>query len=131
VYPYFRKQNIWFYDAYVSAGRSFAHGKNRYDLTLGALYGSGGGALKQDGEYAPPSSSQRPPRSLDNYLYQEHEYLTASRLGANLEATYSRLLLTQLSGYLSARYELTRAAKTEYISDNAFNLISLSIGCKF
>jgi hypothetical protein len=52
-------------------------------------------------------------------------------LSGNAEVSYSRLLTARLSIYISAHYELTRATKTEYISDNAFNFVSLSVGCTF
>jgi hypothetical protein len=131
VYPYFRRQSLQFYDVYASASRSIARSKNRYDLSLGATYGAGSGAPKTDGEYAPPSSTQRPPKSLDTYLLQEYEFLTAARFIGSAELSFSRQLMAQLTAYIIARGEITRGAKTEYISDSTFNVLSLSIGCKF
>jgi hypothetical protein len=131
VYPYYRLQNIRNYNAYASASRNIRNGKNQYGITLGVLYGAGGGTPKDDKTYAPPSSQQKPPKSLDNLLYQEYDYLTASRLSVHTALEYARNVNPALCAYVNLKFDLTYAIKTEYISQKSFNFVSLSAGGRF
>lgn len=134
IYPYYRLQNIWNYNAHASASRNILNGKNQYGITLGALYGAGGGIPKDDKTYAPPSSQQKPPKSLDQLLYREYEYLTAARWAVHTELEYARNINPALCAYVNLKYNLTHeinAIKMEYISQKSFTFAALSAGCRF
>ncbi|MDR1336258.1 MAG: hypothetical protein LBK22_05465 [Tannerella sp.] len=131
LYPYYRLQNIREYSACASAERNIFHGKNQYGLVLGLLYGAGNGTAKDDRTYVPPSSTQMPPKSQDNLLYREYEYLTAPRIRANAGISYSRLLNPAVRGYIRADGELTIARKIEYLDGRRHVSATLAIGCIF
>lgn len=131
LYPYYRLQNIWNYDAYASASRNILQGKNQYDITLGAHYGSGGGTPKDDKTYTPPSEQQKPPKSLDHCLYQEYEYLTAPRFSGNASIGYNRLLTASLLGYVRLRYEYIQAVNISSLNGNMHHSVTLAAGCVF
>jgi hypothetical protein len=130
-YPYYRKQNIHRYDFSLSAGRTLEWRDNDFELALGAAYGKGGGAPKDDGVYSPPSSTQKPPKDFDGYLYHEFDYLTAPRAGGHVEAGYARRFLPKLRASVSLRYAHTRALQPVRLPGNTFHFVSLSIGCTF
>ncbi|MDR2805468.1 MAG: hypothetical protein LBB85_07485 [Dysgonamonadaceae bacterium] len=131
LYPYYRLQTIGNYEARVSVCRNIRIGKNQYGITLGARYGAGDGTPKDDQTYAPPSPQQKPPKSLDDLLYQEYEYLTAPRWASNVSLEYARAIHSALCAYVHLTYDGTYATQTEIISQNLFTFVSLSAGCRF
>ncbi|MDR2802477.1 MAG: hypothetical protein LBB31_04575 [Prevotellaceae bacterium] len=131
LYPYYRLQEIWNYNAHASVCRNILNGKNQYGITFGARYGGGGGTSKDDQTYATPSSQQKPPKSLDHLLYQEYDYLTAPRWAANVSLEYARTINPALCAYVHLDYDGTFATQTEIISKNLFTFVSLSAGCRF
>jgi hypothetical protein len=126
-YPYYRKQSMYRYDFFLNAGRTVAWRANDVGLLLGAAYGTGGGEPKNDGLYAPPSSTQKPPKNFDGYLYHEFDYLTAPRAGGRAEALYARRLRSGLRASVSLRYELTRALQPVRTFGSSLQFVSLSI----
>ena len=130
-YPYYRKQHIYKYDFFLHAGRTVTWRANDFGLLLGVAYGKGGGEPKNDGLYAPPSATQKPPQNFDGYLYREFDYLTAARAGGQAEATYARHFRPNLRAAVSLRYELTHALQAVNNSGNAFHFVSLSTGITF
>jgi len=131
LYPYFRKQNIFWWDAYLSADKRITSHKNQYGIALQLSYGAGGGKMKEDGQFAKPSDSTREPVSSDYNLLREYEYLTANRVKGNIACSYSRLFNPNLRGYIRLEYELTQAFQIENPDGAQFNFINLSIGCNF
>ena len=125
-YPYYRKQYIYRYDFFLHAGRTVAWRANDFGLLLGVAYGKGGGAPGNDGLYAPPSATQKPPKDFDGYLYHEFDYLAAARVGGQAEATYARLFRPNLRAAVSLRYEHTHALQTVNTFGNTFHFVSLS-----
>jgi hypothetical protein len=130
-YPYCRKQHIYTYGFFANAGRTVAWRANDFGLLLGIAYGKGGGVPKDDGIYAPPSSTQKPPKDFDNYLYHEFDYLTASRVGGRTEVSYARYFRPKLRAAVSLRYEYTQALRTVSTFGNVFHFVSLSAGITF
>ncbi|MDR2682274.1 MAG: hypothetical protein LBB64_00210 [Dysgonamonadaceae bacterium] len=131
LYPYYRLQTIWNYKVYARASRRFWNGNNQYGITLGARYGAGGGTPKDDRTYAPPSSQQKPPKSLDPLLYQEYEYLTAPRWAVHTTLEYARNVNPAVCAYVHLNCDVTYATKTEYITQKTYTFVSLSAGCRF
>ncbi|MDD4514681.1 DUF6850 family outer membrane beta-barrel protein [Massilibacteroides sp.] len=131
IYPFFRKQDIYQYTTYVCATKNLVKNKNRYSLSLGLNYGSGGGTAKKDGVYATPSDKQETPVSMDKLLYHEFEYLTASRFGGLLGVRYSRIFENGIQGFAALNYHLTSAQELSYIEGKTAQQIEIKIGCSF
>jgi hypothetical protein len=131
LYPYFRKQDINYWDVYLSADKRITIRKNQYGVSLGALYGSGGGEAYKDGLYTTPSDDSHRPASADYNLFREHEYLTANHVKGSLGLYYSRVLSPYIKGYARLEYELTNAFQVKRLEGNQFNAINLSLGCNF
>jgi hypothetical protein len=131
VYPFYRKQNIHYYNGYLSACKNkIIDRKSRYSISLGALYGSGGGILHEDGVFQTPAESQEKPETTDFNLYNEYEYLTASHIRGNIGVNYSRLLNPAVRGYVRANYELTNALG-DYFKNQKYTSAFLAVGCVF
>lgn len=130
VYPFYRRQTISSHQFHLMAGRNVIKGKNRYGISLGALYGAGNGTVRDDGSYAAPSDGQGAPNTVDRYLYQEYEYYTAPRVKSEVGLKYSRMLDNGVGAYLQLDYAYTKAFDVSYIG-NDFNHIKLTIGCIF
>jgi hypothetical protein len=132
VYPFYRKQTIRFFNARLSACKNTAiDRKNRYDISLDVLYGSGNGTVFKDGIYVTPSENQKSPETTVFNLYCEYEYLTAPRITGTIGLAYSRLLNPLVQGYVRAHYEMTRARQIEYLEGNLLGAARLAIGCVF
>ncbi len=129
-YPFYRKQEIHFYSWHASAQRSFLSGRNIFSIMLESGYGKGNGTARNDGRYAPPSTSQPSPGTRDNYLYREFEYLTKSRLSGGIQIGCRRLLHSGRSVYLKTNCDYTRAFEVEYLADQA-SVLTLSVGYTF
>lgn len=130
LYPYYRRQEISSWLVSLAGGRHIARQKNIYSLSLGSLYGTGGGTARDDGVYATPSSNQSVPISKDSYLLREFEYLTAARITNSVAAGYTRLLKKQESCHIKSNFSHTNAFNAQYTGRN-FTSVSLTLGYTF
>jgi hypothetical protein len=131
LFPFYRRQIIRYFDIYLAADRNFISRDNRFDISAGLLYGSGGGTAKTDGAYTTPSESQREPRNMNSLLYHEYEYLTASRINGTIGFEYSRYLKSGVRGYVRINYLLTNAFNLKFIENKTLNTAVLTTGCSF
>ena len=131
IFPFYRKQDLNFWNVYLLANKRITVRKNQYGITLGVRYGGGGGDMKNDGLYATPSEDTRVPYSSDFNLQREYEYLTAQRVAANLSGIYSRMINPKVKGYIRLAYEFTHALEVEYLPGNQFHNLMLAVGCGF
>lgn len=130
LYPFYRKQEISQYSLSGYGGRNFIKGDNLLTVSYEAVYGSGGGQAKQDGLYATPSSSQNLPASKENYLNQEFEYLTASRVVNSIGVRYAHQLKPGQLAYICLNFTNTRAFQVSYVG-KSMNAIQLALGYSF
>jgi hypothetical protein len=126
-YPYYRKQDVRQVMASASVKRNIIKDDNMFSISLGGMYGSGDGMVKEDGEYASASESYA---TLDRYLYREFEYFTASRVSGNIGFRYTKAFPQKFRLYGDVKYSYTRAFDTEYIGDS-FGHLAISIGYVF
>ena len=131
IYPFYRKQDIYRWNACFSTERRIIFSKNQYDFSLRLLYGSGGGNMNFDGAYATPSEDTRFPYSSDENLLKEYEYLTANRVEGNIRCGYSHIFSRNIRGFIRLEYGLTHAFNLSVPNKNQFNTIRLSVGCNF
>ena len=131
MYPYFRRQTIASLRLRLAAERNIAHRKNIYNIGIGAIFGSGSGTKRDDGVYAAPAETQRPPKYNDALLDREYEYLTATRVGGNIGLSLTRMLVKGLHGYLKLDYEFTKASGIEYLHGSALSVAAFRIGTVF
>ena len=131
LYPFYRKQDLNFWNAYIKANKRITVRKNQYGIALGVLYGGGGGDMNKDGLYATPSEDTRVPYSSDFNVQREYEYLTANRVGANIGGSFSRMITPKVKGYVRLAYEFTHALEVEYLPGNQFHSLRLAVGCGF
>lgn len=129
-YPYFRKQEINSYGIHASGKRNWKGKTLLYTTSIGLGYASGSGTAKNDGLYAPPSSSQVPPASKDNYLYQEYEYFTSPRAEISPALQVGREINKRVFAFAKLSYSYTRAFETVY-NGKDHRSIGLNIGCYF
>ena len=131
LFPYYRKQDIFFWNAYLKADRRITVRKNQYGMALGLLYGAGGGNMNTDGLYATPSEDSRQPYSSEYHLQNEYEYLTAGRVTINMGVSYARMIRPKVRGYVRLVYEFTNALQVEHLAGSQFHGVQLSVGCGF
>ena len=129
-YPYFRKQEINSFALHASGKRNWKGKELLYTTSIGIGYSAGSGTARNDGLYAPPSSSQVPPASKDNYLYQEYEYFTSPRAEINPALQIGREVNTRVFAFAKLSYIYTKAFGTIY-NGSYFQRVVLNIGCYF
>jgi hypothetical protein len=126
-YPYYRQHYIYRVDLFLSAGRTVEWKTHDFGLDVGAMYGAGGGDPKNDGVYSPPSSTQKPPKAFDSYLYHEFDYLTAARAGGHVEGTYGRRFRHGFRMSATLRYALLHALQPVQTPESANHFVSLTL----
>ena len=131
IYPFYREQDINWWDAWVSATKRVISGKNQDEFSLGLLYGKGGGEMKNDGVLATISPDSRAPYSGDNLLLKEYEYLTAKRVTGTVGYGYTRMFRPNLRGFMRFELGLTRAFGLSAPNEDIFHSLRLSVGCNF
>lgn len=133
LYPFYRKQTINSYTAYV-AGKHNIRGRKKdlYTLGLMASYGSGGGDSHQDGLYATPTNSQKDTyKTSDKYLYQDYEYLTSKRIGTNIQFRYTKNIVSGVKNYIQGEYACVKAFDVHNVGGDFYNFFGLTLGCIF
>ncbi|MDR1738436.1 MAG: hypothetical protein LBR66_06450 [Candidatus Symbiothrix sp.] len=128
LYPYFRKQDIHYYQARLSAEKLWYRRRNTFGVLLGARYGAGGNQTHTDGRYA---DSQTNSRTADNYLLREYEYLTAKRITGAIGLRYMQKISSGIQGYIQLYGESTHAFELQYLENPNFFALKLSLGCIF
>ncbi len=131
IYPYYRRHNIRVFDINASAARNIVRKQNRYGLFVGVQRFFGSGFSKEDGVYATPSETQRPPKDNDTLLFREQEYLTATRLKGNIGFALTRSFSETLKGYIRLDYAITKASGVEYLSGSNQHQATFTAGCGF
>lgn len=131
IYPYYRKQNIRFFDISLSIARNIIKKQNRYGLYAGVRHGFGNGFPKEDGTYTTPSETQRPPKNNDTFLFREYEYLTSPRLKGMVGFTLTRAFSPIVKGYIRLDYAITKASEVEFLSGSNRHQATLTAGCGF
>ncbi len=129
LYPDYRKQDIYQLSAEASVERNIIHNDNMYSISLGGVYGFGGGDEKTDGKYTSTDSSDSY-ATLDRYLYREYEYMTSSRITTDAKFRYTKKLPQNYRIYGDIEYSFTKAFSTTCIG-NTFGHLGISIGCIF
>ncbi|MDR3236593.1 MAG: hypothetical protein LBT48_07740 [Prevotellaceae bacterium] len=130
LYPFYRMQEVRYYEGALLAGRNIARRRSIYSLTLGVSYGSGRGTEKYDGTYVAVPESQRPPKSSDANLKREYEYLTAAHVGGNVGLQYAFPLRYAKHGYVRADGALT-GVPDGYFKSQQYATATLTVGCNF
>lgn len=131
IYPYYRAYDIQVFDIMASAARNIEHGQNRYGLFAGVQHVFGGNFHKEDGVYATPSDTQRPPKDNDTFLSRELEYLTAARLEGNAGVSLTRAFSKNLTGYIRVDYSITNASAVKHLGGSTRHLVTCTAGCTF
>lgn len=130
IYPYYRKQHLTWYRIGAGVDRNFITGPHIFQVGVSGQWGSGSGDPYTDGTHATPSSSQTPPAVKNNYLRQEYEYLTASRLAGSLSLGYNRILPGDKSAFVKISVSAIRASQVQLLGDS-FLRPTLEIGYRF
>ncbi|MDR0699213.1 MAG: hypothetical protein LBG28_08365 [Tannerella sp.] len=131
-YPYHRKQTIRYTNYHIAALRHIISGKNIYRFSIDACYTSGGGIIKNDGEYTTPGENQTKPKYIDKNLLVEYEHLTTGQIKGDIGLKYSRIFdKNRLEGYAALNYGLTKAFDVVYAGGDTFNVATFTVGCTF
>ncbi len=131
-YPDYRRQDLSWWHLKASAARNIRSGRNCCTVALSGCCGAGSGEVSSDGRYASTGDGEALTRTRDDLLMQEWEYLTAMRVGAGVEAGYSRWLGSR--GYrlcVALRYDLLKAFDTEFLGGAVRHAATIRIGCRF
>jgi len=98
---------------------------------LAVKYGFGSGNAANDGAYQGASDSQTQPRTDDDFLYREYEYLTAKQISASAGFRYSRLINANLRGFAGLNFNYAHAFSQEISDARQRQIFCLKIGCFF
>lgn len=131
-YPFFRKQNLHTSTIRLSGEYRLYREHDKFSFLIGTQFGTGGGTKAQDGVYVQPSSAQKPPQNVPDYLNQEFEYLTAKQMQHKAGVEYAhRVRKTRVWINGGINYSLTHAFDTQYIDRPYRHSVMLHIGCTF
>ncbi|MBB2151418.1 DUF6850 family outer membrane beta-barrel protein [Pedobacter gandavensis] len=130
LYPYYRDQKINSYQFSGQVTRSYHQQKNTFDIGLGIGYGAGTGAMAKDGTLATPAEGNPAPTTMPQFLQEEYEFLTASRIKGNLMLKYTKALKDNLGAYLKLDYSHIYSGDVTFLGKH-FNTTNISIGCNF
>jgi hypothetical protein len=134
-FPYYRKQDISRYAAYLSASRCIViDARQSLDIALAALYGAGFTNLSaeyEDGVYSTPSETQTTPKTSAAQLLHEYDYLTAPRLSASAALRYLRYLNPALSLFLRLEAAHTNAFTYPNTPSSSNSELNAAVGIEF
>ena len=127
VTPFYRTNSYSSVTASAFCEWNLARGKNIFSPGATLLLYSGSGNRATDGSYSGGTSTTI--LSFDNWLDRQFEYLTASRAGAALSFTYTRLLPKgrALQVTASDRF-VSLLSKPEYLDGSVRNIATLAVG---
>lgn len=129
-FPDYRKQNISCQNANISISKFFNLNKKYITVKLltGYTFGSGGEPI--DGKYIQSSGSSTPPDYLNNLLYQEKEFLTASRINYSVSVRCAKPLKNNNELYILLYSNYTKPYNLKYLKGSFLNSI-ISLGLAF
>lgn len=129
IYPNWRDHNVIRLDADIYGCKNFISCSNIFTARADVLFHTGFGTAALDGAYA---SSTNKLKSFSEYLNPQFEYDTASRAGARLSFTFTRMVSEKLSVYFTASdtfHALLQAP--QYLSGSTRNIALVTVGCNF
>lgn len=130
LYPFYRDQKINSYQVYGQLSRAYQKQQNAFTVGLGMGYGAGNGNMAFDGVAATPAAEHLPPAEMPQFLNQEYQYFTASRIKGNLMLKYARALQSNLGAYITLNYTHAYAGDVTFIGHHSY-ATNVSLGCNF
>jgi hypothetical protein len=129
-YPYSREQKINSYQFTGQVNRQYQLQKDSFDIGLGIGYGAGSGEMARDEIIITPAAGYPPPTTMPQFLNEEFEYFTASRIKGNLMFKYTKALREDLGVYIKLDYAHIYSGDVTFLGKH-FNSTNISIGCNF
>ncbi len=127
VTPFWRDNSCVSLGAAAFCEWNLTRGRNIFSPGATLIFCTGSGNKASDGSYSGGTSTTI--QSFDTYLNRQYEYLTASRAGAALSFTYTRLLRGGRALYVTASDRFVSLLSTpEYLGGGVRNAASLAIG---
>ncbi len=130
LYPFNRKQNIFSIDGVLSAAYNIFHANGIVGIRLSGGYGTGLGEAFRDGLYT-QTSNPRAPRTMNDAMLKEFEFLTANRINAGTGFRYSHFFKNNITGYIDLDYRLLNALNISYLVGSMHHRISATVGISF
>ncbi len=112
LYPFFRKQNLTYWDSYLSVRKNFFRQTDCIGLSFAINYGAGNGNPYTDGTYTNPSDTEIPPKTTPSNLYTEHDYFISPHYGIEPNFLYSMKLKNNKIATVSLKYNYTKSFET-------------------
>ena len=130
LYPFNRKQNIFSIDGVLSAAYNIFLEKGIVGVRLCGGYGTGLGEAFRDGLYT-QISNPRPPRTMNDAMCKEFEFLTANRINGGAGFRYSHFFKKNITGYIDLDYRLINAFGVSHLTGATHHRISATVGISF
>lgn len=130
LFPFYRDQKIHSYQVSGQLNRQYQQQKHAFNIALGLGYGGGGGDMAIDGTVVAPAADHVAPTTMAQFINEEYEFFTATRVKGNVQLQYTRTLQNNLAGYVKLNYAHIYAGDVSYLSKH-FNSTNISVGCNF
>lgn len=131
-YPDYRLQTLTWWHFRAAGCRNLVRGRNLWTFGFGGGYSSGSGALCADGSYDSSGQSETLTRTLDDLLVQEYEFLTAPRVGLELDVRLTRRFGSRgIRGFVALDYAWDKAFSTTALGNAMRHTARLQLGCAF
>lgn len=130
LYPYYRDQKINSYQLSGQLNRQFQRQNNAINIGLGIGYGSGNGKIAADEIVVTPAPDHLPPVTQSQFINEEFEFFTASRMKGKVMFSYTKALQNNVGVYLGLDYSYTHSSSVNYLGKYA-SQAKISLGCNF
>lgn len=130
LYPFYRDQKINSYQFSGQVKRQYERQKGAFNIGVGLAYGRGGGEIANSRMMETPAPDYVPLVTMTQFLNEEYEFLTSSRIKGSFSFQYTRPLENNMSAFVKLNYAHTYAPEVTYL-DKHFNATHISIGCNF
>ena len=131
-YPFYRRQKLQTNLFSAEIRRNFIRKASVWGVRGGLSYSKGSGEPFKDGVYVQPSQGQAAPASMDTYLYEHYEFVTAGKFAvcAAVRYTFPAKELG-LCPYIDFEYRLLHSPSPEYLGSSSRHCMQLTIGASF
>lgn len=129
LFPFYREQDINYYQIDASIERNITKNKKHWWLRLGSGYGEGFGTKNND--YQSGSTSSEAPRTTELNLNRTYEYNTLPRLYGYAQIKYGISSYASSLIYIALNYTYTKGFNSNYLKSAEFHEIKIKLGLEF
>ena len=133
LFPYYRQQQLSYNAMGICCTRNFLCQKGVWTVSVNGGFQKGSGEPFEDGTFVNPSSKQTAPATMNAFLWQEYQYLTAAQYNIGLAVKYAFIFPgTRLKTHCRASVDHRKANELFSVyGGKRHTSYGIAIGCTF